>query len=251
MVFLLKSLHDLRHQILPSDQAKDGDFVVLIEDTEGSQNLVQGRSAGGYIVDNQHVLLADGGAKSFVCFGGKLQEIHHIRAETALFHVLSNGEIVLFMDKVKHLVDRLLGFFLLCLGVTTAAVFQHIIKVLLRVSIRVERNMGRQCFHQLHFPQSRLGETIDVAQHILVGPTRQFRHHNKIVIVQVDFLAKVVDSVFDEISQDGVVSQAFRKLHMVDESAAHIAANLFRELIAIIEALAEGLLPDSHRPSDG
>ncbi len=42
MVFLLGALQDLRHQILPSDQAKDGDFVVFVEDSEGSQNLIQG-----------------------------------------------------------------------------------------------------------------------------------------------------------------------------------------------------------------
>ena len=38
----LSNLHCLRHQILPTNQAEDGDFVVLVENAERSQNLVQG-----------------------------------------------------------------------------------------------------------------------------------------------------------------------------------------------------------------
>ena len=37
-----RNLHRFRHQIFPSNQAEDGDFVVFIEDAERPQNLIQG-----------------------------------------------------------------------------------------------------------------------------------------------------------------------------------------------------------------
>ncbi len=36
-----KTLHRLRHQIFPSNQTENGDFVVFVKDAERPQNLVQ------------------------------------------------------------------------------------------------------------------------------------------------------------------------------------------------------------------
>lgn len=45
-------LHRLSHQILATYEAEDRDFVVLVENTERTQDLVQCRAAGGHIVDD-------------------------------------------------------------------------------------------------------------------------------------------------------------------------------------------------------
>ena len=51
-------LHRLGHQIMATYEAEDGDAVVLVQDSQRAQHLAQRRTAGGHVVDDQHVLLA-------------------------------------------------------------------------------------------------------------------------------------------------------------------------------------------------
>ena len=48
-------LHGLCHQIFTTNEAEDGDFIVLIENTERTQNLIQRWTAGGDIINNQNI----------------------------------------------------------------------------------------------------------------------------------------------------------------------------------------------------
>jgi len=111
------------HQVFATDKAEYGDIVVLVEDAQGAEDFVDGRATGGYVVYNEHILLADDGAELFVRFAGKLEKLHHVGAEPALPHVLGNGEVVFLMDEVEHLVDGLLGFIFLGCGIARTAVF--------------------------------------------------------------------------------------------------------------------------------
>ena len=45
-----------RHQVFSTDETKDGDFIVFIQNAERTKNLIQCRAAGGNIIDNQDVL---------------------------------------------------------------------------------------------------------------------------------------------------------------------------------------------------
>ena len=44
------------HQVFSTDETKDGDFIVFIQNAERTKNLIQCRAAGGNIVDNQDIL---------------------------------------------------------------------------------------------------------------------------------------------------------------------------------------------------
>ena len=83
-------------------------------------------------------MLTNGLAKKLVGFVSELQELHHVRTETAFLYVLSYREIVLLVDEVEHLLNGLFHFFFLLLRVTWTAILQHIIQILFAESIHVE-----------------------------------------------------------------------------------------------------------------
>ena len=109
------------------------------------------------------------------------------------------------MDEVKHFVDGLPHLLFLRLGVTRTTVFKHIVKVLFRVGIHIERDVGGQRLHQFHFPQSGLCKPINIAQHILVDLARRLGHHDKIVIVEVDLPIQVIDGLFYKMRQVRII----------------------------------------------
>ena len=47
------------HEVTPANEAEDDDAVVLVEDAQCTQHFAQGGAAGGDIVDDEHILLAD------------------------------------------------------------------------------------------------------------------------------------------------------------------------------------------------
>ena len=63
MIFVLhpgkryQQLNCVGHQVLATDKAEYRYLVVLVEDTECTENLVDSRAAGGDIVNHQHILL--------------------------------------------------------------------------------------------------------------------------------------------------------------------------------------------------
>lgn len=54
-------------------------------------------------------------------------------------------------------------------------------------------------------------------------------------------MAEVVDCLLDEIGQISIVLKIFRKFDIMDERGTYRAIDLWRELIAILEALSESL----------
>ena len=144
-------LHRLCHQILTADEAEDGDGVVLIEDAEGAEDFIEGGAAGGDVVYDENVLLANGGTELLVCRRRESQEMGHVWTKTTLLHVLGDGEIVLTMDEVEHLADGLPHLFLLGLRITGTPILKDVIEVLLLVSLHIKRDTGGQGFDQLKF----------------------------------------------------------------------------------------------------
>ena len=53
---VLFSLECFCHQILSTNQTENGDVVVFVENSESSENLVESRTAGGNIVNDEDVL---------------------------------------------------------------------------------------------------------------------------------------------------------------------------------------------------
>lgn len=52
-----KHLIGIGHQIITTDEAEDGDDVVIINYSEGTKDFVKCRAIGRHIVYHQHVLL--------------------------------------------------------------------------------------------------------------------------------------------------------------------------------------------------
>ena len=229
------------HEVVATDEAEDADAVVLVEDAQGAQNLTEGASAGGDVVDDEHVLLADGGAQLLVSLGRKAKELGHVGAETAFLDIARDGEVVLVVDEVEHLLDAVAYLLLLCLGVAWPPILKHIVEILFFVCLHVERDVGGQVFQQLDLLQHRLREAVDVAEHVLVDLARRLGHDHEVEVVEVDATVEAVHGLLDELSQVGLVLQAVRELDVMDEGGAEGTAYLVAELIAVVEAMAEGL----------
>ena len=61
-----------RHQIFTPYQAKDNDVIVLVQNTQSTENFVERRTACGHIINYEDVLLAYGCTKFFVCLIAEL-----------------------------------------------------------------------------------------------------------------------------------------------------------------------------------
>ena len=156
-------LYRLCHQVFAPDKAEYGYLVVLVKDAQGTKYLIQSGATGSDIVHYQNILVPNRSAKLFVLLCGKAKEVHYVWAEPALADILCYREIVLLMNQVKHLRDRLFDLILLCLRVSRSAILQYIVKILLLVCIHIKRDTGRKCLYQLHLSQYRLGKAVDIA----------------------------------------------------------------------------------------
>ena len=84
-------------------------------------------------------------------------------------------------------------------------------------------------------------ETVNVAEHVVVDAAGRLRHHYEVVVVEVDATAQVVHGFLDELRQIWIILQALGELNIFDECRADATVHLVTKLIAVVEALAEGL----------
>lgn len=50
-------LYAFSHEVFPAEKAEDGYLVVFVQDSQCTENLVQRRTACGYIIDNKYVVV--------------------------------------------------------------------------------------------------------------------------------------------------------------------------------------------------
>ena len=163
----------------------------------------------------------------------------HVRTEAALLHVLGDGEIVFLMNEVEHVVDGLAHFLLLGFGISGSPIFKDVVEVLLLVGLHVKGDAGGQGFDKFQLLQHRLGETIDVSQHVLIDATGGFGHDDEVVVIEIDAMAEVVDGLLDELRQGWMVLEVLCELDILDEGGSDGTFHLLREFIAIVETLAK------------
>ena len=49
----------ISHQIFTTYEAEDTDIIVCVHNSESTENLIERGAAGGHIIDDQYILLAD------------------------------------------------------------------------------------------------------------------------------------------------------------------------------------------------
>ena len=89
--------------------------------------------------------------------------------------------------------------------------------------------------------QSGLCKAINVTQHVLIHLTGRFWHHNKIIVVEIDLLIKVINCLLDEVCKVGMILQRLCELEVLNEGTAHRTIHLISKFITIVEALAKCL----------
>ena len=55
-VFCVFLLECLCHKVFTTYEAEDSDFVIFVENSESTENLIEDGAAGGHIVNDEHVL---------------------------------------------------------------------------------------------------------------------------------------------------------------------------------------------------